>query len=152
MKNFQNFKLFLILLIVPLLFHFNTGISFGHSVGVADIPNRSGEITGVPVHQYIAYQSFLAWGDAPAKSREIWDNISKNPIDSRLDDLCYAQYNVGDGILIGTGEEDQAWNPVFCGGLGIENCEPDTYLLNGVHTVIHEAKMGVKLGDTFGLI
>lgn len=64
------------------------------------------------MHQYLTQLAGYIWSEAP---EELKRHASKH-IYSRLDKLCEAKFDPedDDDMVIGAGEEDQAWNPAFC--------------------------------------
>src|SRR2546425_8856029 len=96
------------LLIFSSLMVFCTQTASGHQTGAGDRLGvlYSGEILGVPVHQYISREALNAWAEVPEEFKR---NASRGIYD-QLDKLCQAKFDPMDDVIIGSGEEDQAWN------------------------------------------
>jgi len=83
-----------LLIIIFVLFLISIHISYAYKVE-----------TGKEVHQHITNESQDAWGLIP---KEIREHLIK-PVNSQLDSKPFANYDTGDDIIIGSGEEDNTF-------------------------------------------
>jgi hypothetical protein len=81
-------------------------------------------ITDPWVHQNIAKYSLVIWQDCPDEMR----NHGSKDVSTFLDLPCFAKYDQGDDIIIGSGEEDHEKTP-FCGPA--IRCQDDNEGRNG---------------------